>query len=257
MHNILRQQIKDLASQLAIASSTENTKELLDKTRELYEKVTLLHYNTLLEEPKEETVIQENKNLETKIFEQESTIAEVEERELTVQERIQQIMDAAPKFEPNIKPTDSTTDKLLNKPEKISDDDEFRSEHSKANNQDTVDKPIQTASLEEELKNAISADYAAELFEKAEKIEITKKSLNDKLSQAQLQIGLNDRIAFVKHLFDGSQAEFNRVLSQLNSFQSEVQAKQFIETMVKPDYNWETKIEYEERLITLIEKKFL
>ena len=72
-----------------------------------------------------------------------------------------------------------------------------------------------------------------------------------------LQIGLNDRIAFVKHLFDGSQEDFNRVLSQLNSFKTENESKKFIDEFVKPDYDWSNKEDYENRLINLIERKFL
>ena len=64
-------------------------------------------------------------------------------------------------------------------------------------------------------------------------------------------------IAFVKHLFEGNQEDFNRVLSQLNSFKEENEAKDFLRRMVKPDYDWSSKQDYEERLINLIERKFL
>jgi len=119
--------------------------------------------------------------------------------------------------------------------------------------------------LEEEFKDAISADVATELFERAtkespvieEKIEIKQKSLNDTVFSNKLQVGLNDRIAFVKHLFDGSQEDFNRVLSQLNSFKTEDEAKSFVQEFVKSDYNWSASLEYEERLMELIERKFL
>jgi len=83
------------------------------------------------------------------------------------------------------------------------------------------------------------------------------KSLNDKLVQNHIQIGLNDRIAFVKHLFDGKQEDFNRVLSQLNSFEREKEAIDFMENFVKPDYNWEGQEEYIERFNALVTRKFL
>jgi hypothetical protein len=84
-----------------------------------------------------------------------------------------------------------------------------------------------------------------------------QRSLNDTLFKNNLQVGLNDRIAFVKHLFEGNQGDFNRVLSQLNTFKSENEAKNFINKMVKPDYEWSSKEEYEQRFINLIERKFL
>jgi len=110
--------------------------------------------------------------------------------------------------------------------------------------------------LEEELKDTISLDVATDIFENAVRVDTPKKSLNDVLVQSNIQIGLNDRIAFVKHLFEGSQEDFNRVVSQLNSFKLEKEAKKFISKMVKPDYNWTGKEEYEERFIALIERKF-
>lgn len=129
------------------------------------------------------------------------------------------------------------------------------------------EKAILTAlqfTLEDEFKDAISADVATQLFERVtkdnpvvdEKVEVKQKSLNDSLFSQNIQVGLNDRIAFVKHLFDGSQEDFNRVLSQLNSFKTQNEAMYFIEDFVKPDYNWEGKQEYEERLMNLIDRKF-
>ena len=104
--------------------------------------------------------------------------------------------------------------------------------------------------LEEELKDTISADVVLDLFDNAQ-----KKSLNDKL-QGDIQIGLNDRIAFVKNLFGGSQEDFNRVVSQLNSFKTQKEAKKFINKMVKPDYDWTDKEEVEERFMSIVERKF-
>lgn len=119
--------------------------------------------------------------------------------------------------------------------------------------------------LQAEFKDAISADVATELFERAtkenpvitEQTEVKQKSLNDSVFSNKLQVGLNDRIAFVKYLFDGSQEDFNRVLSQLNSFKTEEEAKTFVKEFVKPDYNWSDNLEYEERLMNLIERKFV
>ena len=84
-----------------------------------------------------------------------------------------------------------------------------------------------------------------------------KKSLNDKLKIGGFNIGLNDKIAFIKHLFDGKSEDYDRVMSQLNTSASLSDAKRFIENMVKPDYNnWEGKEEFEERFIEIIEAKF-
>lgn len=83
------------------------------------------------------------------------------------------------------------------------------------------------------------------------------KSLNDKLAKG-ISIDLNDRIGFVKHLFGNSNEDYNRVLSQLNSFNNFYETKTFIDEMVKPDYNnWEGKDDYANRFMEIVEKKFL
>ncbi|PCE63073.1 hypothetical protein [Sediminicola luteus] len=82
------------------------------------------------------------------------------------------------------------------------------------------------------------------------------KSLNDRLTK-ELKVDLNDRLAFVKHLFNGSTEDFNRVISQLNTIDSEERSIAFLDNMVKPDYNqWQGKEEYESRLLSLINRKF-
>ncbi|PKB16982.1 hypothetical protein [Flavobacterium sp. 5] len=114
----------------------------------------------------------------------------------------------------------------------------------------------------EPVKNESSFEFEQEpiptapqtTFEKEEPKSIT---LNDKLVK-EITIGLNDRIAFVKHLFGGSNEDYNRVLNQLITFDTFIETKSFIDEMVKPDYNnWEGKEDYENRFMEIIEKKFL
>jgi hypothetical protein len=81
-------------------------------------------------------------------------------------------------------------------------------------------------------------------------------SLNDRMAKGII-IGLNDRIAFMNHLFANSSEDYNRVLSQLMTFDTFQEAQDFIENMVKPDYNnWEGKDEYAQRFMEIVEKKF-
>ena len=92
---------------------------------------------------------------------------------------------------------------------------------------------------------------------KEEAVEPKIVSLNEKLAKG-INIDLNDRIAFIKHLFGNSSEDYNRVLSQLITFDTFYETRDFIQEMVKPDYNnWEGKQDYEERFMDIIEKKFL
>jgi hypothetical protein len=182
------------------------------------------HVLITFEEEEEEEIVVEFVEEESG----EPSVIEIDEEESTlkvVEEIIEQPFDAL--------------EKTLFSPNDFTNADEKNSEEKKP------------ATLEEELEDTISVDVAADLFEKAPE----KKSLNDTF-QKNLQIGLNDRIAFVKNLFDGSQGDFNRVISQINSFKTEKEAKKFINKMVKPDYNWSNQEEYEARFISLIERKF-
>lgn len=84
-----------------------------------------------------------------------------------------------------------------------------------------------------------------------------KKSLNDKLKVGGLNIGLNDKIAFIKQLFEGNNEDYERVISQLNAFDSFEEAKQFITEIVKLDYNhWAGKEDVEARFLQIIESKY-
>lgn len=105
----------------------------------------------------------------------------------------------------------------------------------------------------------LTADFIDEpIFEPVKKADLEgKKSLNDKLKSGGFQIGLNDKLAFIKHLFNGETADYDRVLSQLNTISNFQKAKTFIDDIVKPDYNnWSGKEEYEERFIEIVESKF-
>ena len=123
-------------------------------------------------------------------------------------------------------------------------------------------KDIVKETLEKNIHEAKSSelttqDLSFEPKEKAsEQKEIIKERLNDKFSKG-LQIDLNDRLAFIKHLFDKSPNEYQRAISQISTFQYWNQAKSFILEMVKPDYdNWKGKELYEERFLKIIENNF-
>lgn len=146
-----------------------------------------------------------------------------------------------------------------------------------------IEEPKKSEAIQISFEDLLGADYSETLFIKAdhselaqtpitfeipapenlqkkvstsEKIEPKATSLNDKLSKG-INIDLNDRIAFVKHLFGNSDEDYNRVLNQLITYDNFEEAQNFIDDMVKPDYNsWEGKDDYSQRFIEIIEKKF-
>lgn len=120
---------------------------------------------------------------------------------------------------------------------------------------EVIEEPVKEEVLEEKASNARPLETIRKEIE-AEKAEYKALSLNDKFNKT-ITLGLNDRITFEKYLFDGSGEDLNRVLSQLNSFNTLEEAKNFIEDLVKPDYNnWDGKDEFSSRFMELVEKKF-
>lgn len=128
-----------------------------------------------------------------------------------------------------------------------------------------VDELFESAVPKNEFRNDVFEDITAGFEETPVFEPVTeanarfeaKKSLNDKLKRGGIAIGLNDKIAFIKHLFDGRNEDYDRVLSQINTSESFEEASNLIQNIVKPDYNqWQGKEAYEERFMEIIESKF-
>jgi len=266
MHNISKQTIQDLAAEIVELCLYADNDVILHKSRELYE-MTVLYNHLIINEISIANNDSENivpsdipAELETKelnLFSElpvnEENEDEVVEKESSITDRIKEIMEQATL---NQKKHDQEFSQNQEKNDPVSNEIVFEFEPTQEIPIENK-KTLPQISREEEMKESIPADIAANMFERIEKTIPAKKSLNDILSQNQIQIGLNDRIAFVKQLFDGNLADFNRVLSQLNSFETESQAKDFLNQVVKLDYNWTDKTEYVERFILLIERRFL
>ncbi|MCF6279269.1 MAG: hypothetical protein L3J14_02870 [Flavobacteriaceae bacterium] len=233
MHKKLEAELVSIAHSILQMKNRNDIVALHKKAQELHEKLSvLLFIDDYLEttpnatETKEELIAKIEKSIDKKSVEKEEIVEEIKQ---------ETIFEKPIAVEPKIEKTIFE----IEKEEVIVEAKEVK----------------KVLTLEEELKDTVSVDVTADLFQKEEKK--SKASLNDKLKQGNIQVGLNDRIAFVKHLFNHSQADFNRVLSQLNTFKTEKDAQNFIKKMVKPDYDWSGKEEYEERLAALVERRFL
>ncbi|MCC5918348.1 MAG: hypothetical protein JJU02_13595 [Cryomorphaceae bacterium] len=80
--------------------------------------------------------------------------------------------------------------------------------------------------------------------------------LNQRLQPGSVRVGLNDRIAFVKKLFHGETDDFNRVLSQINSFGTYHEAEAFLQNLVVPEYGWDLEEEFAKRFLNLVRMRF-
>ena len=153
-------------------------------------------------------------------------------------------------FESKIEEVKEVKEEVKSKPSQISFDDLLGSDY--------VDPVfVKPEEIKPENVIPISRSYSDSPVIELNKIDDYKAiSLNERLSKG-ITIGLNDRIAFMKHLFANSSEDYNRVLNQLITFDTFQEVQSFIDTMVKPDYNnWEGKEEYAERFMGILEKKF-
>ncbi len=273
MHKKLAADLTSIAHSILQLKNKEDVLVLKEKAYQVYEKLTLLAYvdeylNTtpnatetkeeLLEKiekatqkTKEKEAIEETAEEE----ELEEVVAEKEIEDVKTEEVTEDLPEEPVSNEIEMVEVTETIEKTTIETEEIIEqpfDELEQTLFSVENTTEEIEiKDKKKITLEEELHDTISVEVAAELFEKPEAV----KSVNDQ-KQQNIQIGLNDRIAFVKNLFNGSQEEFNRVVSQLNTIKTEKEAKKFINKMVKPDYNWSEQEEYEARFMALVERKF-
>ena len=80
--------------------------------------------------------------------------------------------------------------------------------------------------------------------------------LNDNLHRG-FKVGMNARMGYIKHLFNGDAGGYQRVISQLETFENLQEARDFLNHQVKPDYNhWEGKEDYADRFMALVERNY-
>ncbi len=95
------------------------------------------------------------------------------------------------------------------------------------------------------------ADVAHTLTETEE-----RKNLNDQFAQS-LSIDLNDRLAFIKHLFGENVSAYEAVISQIVTYNTWDEVDEFIQTKVKVEYpHWKDKEALEARFMTTLQNNF-
>lgn len=243
MKKKLESDLISIAHKILRLKSNTSVSELKEISRKLYEDFTLLEYLIKLEQEDKATVIKEEV-IETQISEPEISY---DEKEIT---------QAIPSVPSNLEKKSDLTEKPEIIIEEINarvTEDIFIPASEKDSNEDL--KITQESFIKND-KDQVSPTYldieqAKIIAAKTDK----PKSLNDRLKKG-IQIGLNDRLAFIKHLFEGNPNDYNRVISQLNTIDNKEEANSFIQTMIKPDYNWNGKEEFEHRFVDIVLGKF-
>lgn len=262
MKKKLREQLNTLAKQLLEEEKTFKTASIKRIVSEIYEKLTVLEY---LENQIDDSLdTHSEESLDSKTFREENWFTEPEpvpqpdHKDELAEPLIEKIKDIVAQMPEEGEQVDELLDELL--PEEDEPTSPTQSE-----------KPV-TKYVKNDLEEFAENYQRMPEFERKQTelfprttggkepsknwSESRAKSLNETVNKG-LNIGLNDRLAFIKHLFEGQTEDYTRVLSQINTMDNFEEAKDFIKGRVKPDYNyWTDKEEYSDRFMAIIEKRF-
>ena len=176
---------------------------------------------------------------------------------------------------------DEEKDKHLWEYQQAQINDVIESLTEKSSKVKSKDENLEVAPMMDTIKNMVTEMPEPETYEKLfEKIEETptfipkqkeasnknkefqvsldqeRENVNDQFAKS-LSIDLNDRLAFIKQLFNDDKINYERVISQIITFESWSEVSKFLNTQVKIEYNnWEGKEEVVERFLYILRNNF-
>ncbi len=246
MKKKIEQQLRQLAVEILENNEFSSLEQLQEKTKKLYDALTVkLYLEENQKEPEAKNGAMDSNSYTKRQDEEPKAVEQPNHSDNLTEPLIEKIKDIVAQMPSETHKIDEMLEEILpSKKNTLSELDDFATQYQQTpvfERKETTPKP--KISEEETVKPLQDSDTQK------------PKSLNDKLTK-NLQIGLNDRLAFTKHLFNGNADDYNRVISQLTTFTSFDEIQNFMDTRVKPDYNWEGKEIHLERFYTLIEKRF-
>jgi hypothetical protein len=286
MKKRLESELISIAHRILKLKNKSEVDQLYKETQKLYETLTVLKfYQDNFESVKSE-VSEEDLEEKLKLSHEEEVLTELLKDVKEEKQIIEPITEAETEEETETEPEENSSDNEQAE-QSIAKEDLFINEEPVFKpifELEAVEEQIESAELASEMQSQEKledhiAKYTEPVFVKTNEVslfssDISESELEDQNSIEELEetsksevfnemasksiaIGLNDRIGFVQHLFNDSNEDFNRVISQLNTFDTFEEAKNFIYEMVIPDYNyWVGEEDYIERFMEIVEKKF-
>jgi hypothetical protein len=226
MKRKLKEELVRISTDIITSRDLHNISDMYEAARGLYEKLAVLKF---IDERLSDVEVDASKNAMVEKFEKMAT---------AVLEGNSAVPESNPHQEDIIIPGIDTIKDMVSEMPNGNGIDEVLAEFMAQPNYAKNDQEL----FEPQKKETPIPEFTAPLQGKAAK---------------EIKVDLNDRLAFVKHLFNNSTEDYNRVISQLNTIASEERSIAFIINMVKPDYNnWEGKEQYAARFMGLIERRF-
>ena len=197
--------------------SFSDINEMYEKSRDIYERLTILRYKALLEKQEiskeiSEEVVITKEEVEHKIEESNFSFNfDMDEEEII-------------EISPNQR-------NLLDEIQEIGGEGEEEQDKTSLNDQ-----------------YASSTDKPESLGEK-----LTKTKIND-LRKA---VALNQKFLFMNDLFGGEKEIYDLVIDKINSFDSIIEARAYLNSEIENKYNWDSESKSVQQFVSLVERKFL
>ena len=270
MKKKLQEEIKDLAKELLASEDSFQTTTVKKTVARLYERLSVLQYlESQLEDDTSPQVVPsealDSKSFrEVNWFTEPEPVLQPEHKEDLIEPLMEKIKDIVAQMPEESQRIDDMLEEVLPKKKYMKNDlEEFAATYQQTptfERKDSTNKSAttQTNTLEEKqpAKGGDIPKKDAKLVDEPITSSNRPKSIND-IANSGLSIGLNDRLAFIKHLFNNKTEDYTRVLSQISTMRSYEEAASFIKAKVKPDYNyWLQKEEYADRFMNIVEKSF-
>ena len=275
MKKRLKEELRKLSTDIITSRDTDSLEDLYEAAKNLYEKLAVLKFieeklNHLEVDVSKSIIAAKFEKMANAVLSENASVPESNPHQEDIMiPGIDTIKDMVSEM-PSETPVDDFLAEFWSKPEYMKNDVELfmPRKDGQAKRDDTprdrqdVHKPNQMRNDQWPPPKANGSDAVHKQANPSEAIRNEAESRASRAPKSgtapkKLVIDLNNRLAFVKHLFNGSMEDYNRVLSQLNTIDTHERSVAFIENMVKPDYHqWSGKEEYENRFMLLIERRF-
>lgn len=255
MNKSILAELRALAQEILNDSEGKNLATLKERTLELYDRLAVLtHLESAIGQP-ELPSEQEDKSLDSKSYREQNwfqdpkPVEKSEHQQELTEPLIEKIKDIVAQMPEETSAVDALLEEVIPPRKVVKNDMEDLG-------MDFANMPVFERKIDEALEPTLVTHETKEEPVTKNDNQEKPKSLNESIQQTA-QIGLNDRLAFIKHLFNENPQEMEQVLSQLDGFANFQTAKDHIVGKIKPAYNyWLGKEEYVERFLAVIEKRY-
>lgn len=279
MKKRLKEELRKLSTDIITSRDTDSLEDLYEAAKNLYEKLAVLKFieeklNHLEVDVSKSVIAAKFEKMANAVLSENASVPESNPHQEDIMipgiDTIKDMVSEMPNETSSETPVDDFLAEFWSKPEYMKNDMElFMPRKDSQAKRDATNHVRQDVHQSDQMRSdqwpPPKANGSDAEQQKANPSDATRnkakpqtfKAPNPGIAPKKLVVDLNNRLAFVKHLFNGSMEDYNRVLSQLNTIDTHERSVAFIDNMVKPDYDqWTGKEEYEERFMLLIERRF-